>query len=105
MLVRRISRTTTIDLDWLTAGDNTLYLAAALTDQQTLAQIYDARGERGGKNGHMLLCQGVVAAWRNPWARSLVDDQPSRALMMIESIGDLIAATKSATRPRRRKSP
>ena len=40
--VRRISRTTTIDLDWLTAGDNTLYLAAPLTDQQTLAPAFGA---------------------------------------------------------------
>lgn len=40
--VRRISRTTTIDLDWLTADDNTLYLAAPLTDQQTLAPAFGA---------------------------------------------------------------
>lgn len=64
-----------------------------------------SKSDESEQRGHMLLCQGVVAAWRNPRAHSLVDDHPSRALMMIESIGDLIATTKSATRTRRRKSP
>lgn len=63
------------------------------------------KSDESEQRGHMLLCQGVVAAWRNPRAHSLVDDHPSRALMMIESIGDLIATTKSATRTRMRKSP
>jgi len=35
--VRRISDTTTIDLDWLTSGNNTLYVAAPLMDQELLA--------------------------------------------------------------------
>ncbi len=50
------------------------------------------------QRGHMMLCQGVVAAWRNPRAHSLVDDSPERALMMLEAIGDLIRVTKAATR-------
>lgn len=64
-----------------------------------------SKSEESEQRGHMLLCQGVVAAWRNPRAHSLVDDHPSRALMMIESIGDLIVTTKGATRTRRRKRP
>jgi len=64
-----------------------------------------SKSEESEQRGHMMLCQGVVAAWRNPRAHSLVDDHPSRTLMMIESIGDLIATTKGATRTRRRKSP
>ena len=38
--VRRISTTTTIDLDWLTSGNNTLYLAAPLMDQEVLAPAF-----------------------------------------------------------------
>lgn len=63
-----------------------------------------SKSDESEQSGHMLLFQGVVAAWRNPRAHSLVDDHPSRALMMIESIGDLITTTKGATRTRRRKS-
>ncbi|MCP3855460.1 MAG: type IV secretory system conjugative DNA transfer family protein, partial [Actinomycetia bacterium] len=37
--VRRLS-TTTIDLDWLTSGNNTLYLAAPLMDQELLAPAF-----------------------------------------------------------------
>lgn len=38
--VRRISNTTTIDLDWLTSGNNTLYLTAPLMDQDLLAPAF-----------------------------------------------------------------
>jgi uncharacterized protein (TIGR02391 family) len=53
------------------------------------------------QRGHMLLCQGVVAAWRNPRAHVLTDDQPVRCLMMLEMIGDLIETTKAAVRTRK----
>ncbi len=38
--VRRISDTTTLDLDWLTSGNNTLYVAAPLMDQELLAPAF-----------------------------------------------------------------
>ncbi|MEZ5342003.1 MAG: type IV secretory system conjugative DNA transfer family protein [Acidimicrobiales bacterium] len=38
--IRRLSETTTIDLDWLTSGNNTLYLAAPLMDQDLLAPAF-----------------------------------------------------------------
>ena len=38
--IRQISKTTTIDLDWLTSGNNTLYLAAPLMDQELLAPAF-----------------------------------------------------------------
>ena len=38
--VRRLSNTTSIDLDWLTSGNNTLYLAAPLMDQELLAPAF-----------------------------------------------------------------
>ena len=38
--VRRLSNTTSIDLGWLTSGNNTLYLAAPLMDQELLAPAF-----------------------------------------------------------------
>lgn len=63
-----------------------------------------SKSDASEQRGHMLLCQGVVAAWRNPRAHQLVDDSPAQALMMLEAIDDLIATTKSATRTRKRRS-
>lgn len=64
-----------------------------------------SRNDESEQRGHMHLCQGVVAAWRNPRAHALIDDSPSRALMMLETLNDLIATTKAATRTRRRRTP
>lgn len=55
------------------------------------------------QRGHMQLCQGVIGAWRNPRAHSLVDDEPELALMMLEVIDRLIQTTKRATRTRTRR--
>ena len=44
----------------------------------------------------MFLCQGVIGAWRNPRAHSLLDDSPARAVMMLETIESLISTTKAA---------
>jgi len=38
--IRRLSEAITIDLDWLTSGNNTLYLAAPLMDQDLLALAF-----------------------------------------------------------------
>jgi uncharacterized protein (TIGR02391 family) len=64
-----------------------------------------SKSDESEQRGHMHLCQGVVGAWRNPRAHSLVDDEPARALMMLETIDALIATTKAATRTRKRKAP
>lgn len=56
------------------------------------------------QRGHMQLCQGVVAAWRNPRAHSLLTDDPVRALMMLEAVQDLITVTKAATKTRARRN-
>ena len=56
------------------------------------------------QRGHMMLCQGVVSAWRNPRAHSLIDDSPKKALMMLETIDDLLATTRAATRTRKRRT-
>jgi uncharacterized protein (TIGR02391 family) len=55
------------------------------------------------QRGHLLLCQGVVAAWRNPRAHSLMNDSADRTLMMLELLDDLFAVTRNATRARRKK--
>lgn len=61
-----------------------------------------SKSDESEQRGHMHLCQGVIGAWRNPRAHTLTDDSPGRALMMLETINDLIAITKTATRTRRR---
>ncbi len=62
-----------------------------------------SKNDQSEQRGHMFLCQGVVGAWRNPRAHALIDDSPSRTLMMLETLNDLIVTTKSATRTRRRR--
>jgi uncharacterized protein (TIGR02391 family) len=62
-----------------------------------------SKSDESAQRGHMLLCQGVVAAWRNPRAHALTDDEPLRALMMLELMGDLLKVTKAATRTRKHK--
>lgn len=64
-----------------------------------------SQSEKSEQRGHMFLCQGVVAAWRNPRAHALIADSPARALMMLETLNDLIATTKAATRTRKRRRP
>jgi uncharacterized protein (TIGR02391 family) len=60
--------------------------------------------DRSEQRGHMMLCQGVVAAWRNPRAHnSQIDDQPDTALMMLETLQNLMDVTGRATRTRQRK--
>jgi len=54
----------------------------------------------------MMLCQGVVAAWRNPRAHSShFDDVPEAALMMLETLQHLMDVTRKATRTRTKKLP
>ena len=64
-----------------------------------------SKSDDSEQRGHMMLCQGVVAAWRNPRAHALLDDDPQRALLMVETIQDLMRVSKAATKTRRKKSP
>ncbi len=59
-----------------------------------------SKADESAQRGHMLLCQGVIAAWRNPRAHKLTDDNPDRCLMMLETIADLIEVTSQAVRTR-----
>ena len=62
-----------------------------------------SKSDESEQRGHMFLCQGVVGAWRNPRAHSLIDDSPERALVMLTTIEELLRVTKAATRTRRKK--
>lgn len=64
-----------------------------------------SKADESAQRGHMLLCQGVVAAWRNPRAHNDVDDEPEKALMMLELVNELITVSKSAVRTRQRRKP
>lgn len=62
--------------------------------------------DRTEQRGHMLMCQAVVAAWRNPRAHSSqFEDTPEGALRMLEHVQHLLDVTKAAVRTRRRRNP
>lgn len=87
--------------------DGDALMTVAFSPNAPLLRINAGRtkSDESEQRGHMHLCQGVVGAWRNPRAHSIVDDVARRALMMLETIDDLMATTKAATRTRRRKRP
>ena len=59
--------------------------------------------DRSEQRGHMMMCQGVVAAWRNPRAHSSqFEDSPTKTLMMLEYLQHLIEVTKASVRVRKR---
>jgi len=64
-----------------------------------------SKADESAQRGHMFLCQGVVAAWRNPRAHDNLDDAPQKALMMLETINELILVSKAAVRTRQRRKP
>ena len=84
--------------------DGDSLMTVVFSPNQPLLRIHKgkSKNEDSSQRGHMQLCQGVVAAWRNPRAHSLTDDSPAKALMMLEVINDLIETTRRATRTRRR---
>lgn len=62
-----------------------------------------SKNEQSEQKGHMMLCQGVVAAWRNPRAHKLMDDDPDATLMMLELVQHLMVTTRGATRTKAKK--
>lgn len=63
-----------------------------------------SQSDRSEQRGHMLMCQGVVAAWRNPRAHSSeYDDHPDTTIAMLEHIQQLMRVSRAATKTRRRK--
>jgi len=80
-------------------------MTAVFSPNKPLLRVNQLRSknEISEQRGHMQLCQGVIAAWRNPRAHTLVEDSPTRTLMMLELINDLIDSTKRATRTRLKK--
>ncbi|WP_442927733.1 TIGR02391 family protein [Microbacterium sp. MMO-20] len=61
-------------------------------------------GAQSAQRGHMQLCQGVVAAWRNPRAHENLSDDPARVLVMLATVQELMAITRQATRTRKRRT-
>lgn len=89
------------------AEDGDALMTLAFSPNRPLLRINRGRSknDESEQRGHMFLCQGVVAAWRNPRAHALRDDPPAQALMMLEVLNDLITTTKAATRTRQRRAP
>lgn len=87
--------------------DGDALMTLAFSPNRPLLRINRGRSEsdKSEQRGHMFLCQGVIGAWRNPRAHRLIDDSPSRALMMLEILDDLMITTKNATRTRQRRTP
>ena len=87
------------------SDDGDSLITAAFSPNAPLLRINSMRSknDESEQRGHMLLCQGAVAAWRNPRAHAFIDDSPPRALMMLEVLNDLIATTKAAVRTRKRR--
>lgn len=84
--------------------DGDRLMTIAFSPNGALLRINKARsqGDESAQRGHMYLCQGVVGAWRNPRAHRLIDDSPARALMMLETLNELMTVTRAATRTRKR---
>lgn len=89
-----------------TTEDGVKLMAKVFAPNEPLLRINRLRSEtdKSEQLGHMFFCQGVVAAWRNPRAHQLIDDSPTRTLMMLEVLNDLISTTKAATRTRQRRT-
>ena len=87
--------------------DGDALMTAAFSPNAPLLRINRGRSksDESEQRGHMYLCQGVIGAWRNPRVHSFVDDSPTRALMMLETIDNLMEITKAAKRTRIRKRP
>jgi len=87
--------------------DGDQLMTIAFSSNGALLRINKGRSksDESAQRGHMYLCQGVIGAWRNPRAHTLVADSPVRTLMMLELINDLVETTKAATRTRKRKKP
>ena len=85
-------------------GDRLMSLAFSPNDPLLRINRGRSKSDESEQRGHMFLCQGVVGAWRNPRAHALIDDSPARALMMLETLNDLIDTTKAAT-PTRNGAP
>jgi uncharacterized protein (TIGR02391 family) len=81
-------------------GDPLMTLVFSPTKPLLRINKLRSKADESAQRGHMQLCQGIVAAWRNPRAHSLTDDDPVRCLMMLENIADLIETTNQAVRTR-----
>ena len=85
-------------------GDELMTYTFSVKNPKLRVNRLRSDSDKSEQRGHMMLCQGVVAAWRNPRAHSSqFDDGPDTALMMLETLQHLMDVTRKATRTRPRK--
>lgn len=85
-------------------GDSLMTSVFSVSKPKLRINRLRSESERSEQRGHMMMCQGVVAAWRNPRAHSSrFDDSPEAALAMLEHLQQLINITMSATRTRKKR--
>lgn len=84
-------------------GDALMTWAFSPTSPKLRLSRLRSDSDRSQQRGHMMMCQGVVAAWRNPRAHSSgVIDSPKDALEMLGHLQHLMLVTKGAIRTRSR---
>ncbi|MEU4288986.1 TIGR02391 family protein [Kribbella sp. NPDC026596] len=86
-------------------GDGLMTQAFSVSNPLLRLNRLRSDSDKSEQRGHMMMCQGVVAAWRNPRAHSSqFEDSPLNTIMMLEHVQHLISVTKSATRTRQRRT-
>lgn len=86
--------------------DGDSLMTSVFSEKQPILKLNRLRNdsERSAQRGHMFLCQGVVAAWRNPRAHSnQFNDKPTATLAMLEHLQQLIEVTSSTTKTRKKR--
>lgn len=89
------------------ALDGDTLMTTAFSANSPLLRLNRLRSDsdKSEQRGHMMMCQGVVAAWRNPRAHSSqFEDSPLNTIMMLEHVQHLMSVTKAAVRTRKRRN-
>src|SRR5690606_25621130 len=84
-------------------GDELMTLAFSPNDPLLRVTVGKTKSSQSAQRGHMQLCQGVIAAWRNPRAHENLSDDPVRVLVMLATVQELMTVTRMATRTRKRR--
>lgn len=85
-------------------GDELMTVVFSANNPLLRVAAGNSKSAQSVQRGHMQLCQGVVAAWRNPRAHENLSDDPARVLVMLATVQELMAVTRQATRTRKRRT-
>lgn len=85
-------------------GDELMTLVFSPNNPLLRVTAGKSKSSQSAQRGHMQLCQGVIAAWRNPRAHENLDDDPTRVLVMLTTVQELMEVTRQATRTRKRRT-